>query len=61
MQQELVATQAFLTSMRRSWLALGGQGECPVKAMENYPAPQRMALVKAIGAALESANKEKAP
>lgn len=51
----LSATQAFMLSMRRSWISMGGIGQCPVEALESYPPIQRKALMTAIGAAINVA------
>lgn len=49
------ATQAFVLSMRRSWITQNGVGQCPVQALEAYPPLQRQALMAAIGAAISVA------
>lgn len=50
------AVELFLASMRQSWMAdnAGSDKECPVKLFDDYDDRSRMALVKAIGAAIKT-------
>jgi hypothetical protein len=57
----LNATEAFMLSMRRHWVAAGGQGDCPVKPLDGYPQAQRQALMRSIAVAVATANTPKKP
>lgn len=53
------ACTAFLATMTRQFFALNpGAEECPVKNLADYPADQRSALMRAVGAALKSTEVE---
>ena len=52
---QVVATEAFLASMRRHWVMIHGPVECPIKQLGEYPQQQRMALLQSIGHAVQAA------
>ena len=51
-----IATEAFINAMRRQWLKLKGQGDCPVRNLFDYPLPQRNALIAAITSAIAASS-----
>lgn len=53
------ATEAFVASMRRSWITMNREGDCPVKPTASYPPLHRQALMRAIKTAIEAANAPK--
>lgn len=52
------ACQAFLTQMARSHAAVNPDQDTPVKALTDYPPEQRSMLMKAVGQAIKSTQKE---
>lgn len=57
------ATEVFLATMRREWLAenVGSESECPVKRFDDYQKAHMGALTRALRAAVHSASDKQTP